>query len=124
MSSRNNPARVAIVMEMNFDFAEPGLRELGEAIEKVGAIFFAGEEPTVTRRPPVRVAKLPQVGIALGPGVDARAPGRVVGVTVERLVVIAEREQQVCVTARSWRPGSAHQVACVVRKPLMEVLVA
>jgi hypothetical protein len=78
----------------------------------------------VTRRPPVGVAKLVQLRIALGPRVDARATGLIIGVAVERLVMIAEREQQVCVTARAWRTRSSHEVARVIRQPLVEVLLA
>ena len=71
---------VTVVMEMNLDLAEPPARELAEPIEEVRPVLLAGKEPAVARRPAVAVAKLVERRIALGPCVDARATGGVVGV--------------------------------------------
>jgi len=45
-------------------------------------------------------------------------------VAPQRLVVIAQREQQVARTTRVWRTRTAHEVAGVVREPGVEVLLA
>jgi len=82
-------------MEMELDLAIAGANELAELVEEVRSILLAGEEPAVPRWAPVAVAKLRERGIAVGPGVDARATDVVGSFAMEGLVVITEREQQV-----------------------------
>ena len=115
---------VSVVMEMNLDFAEALLHEAGELVHEVRAIFFAGKEEAVARRAAVRIAELAERRIAFDPRVDARHAGRIIGVSMEWFVVIAEREQQVRITARARGTSSPRDVARVVRQPLVEVLLA
>jgi len=111
-------------MEVNFDFAETALDQRAERVEEVRPIFFAGKEEAVARRPAVGIAELGQRRIAARPRVDARAAGGVVGVAMQRFVVIAQREQEVRVSARSRCARSPHQMARVIGQPLMKVLFA
>jgi hypothetical protein len=114
---------IAIVMEMKLDLAVTGARELGETIEKVRSIFFAGEEPAVARRSTVAVAKARrELRVALGPGIDTRASDLVAGTAPQRLVVIAQREQHVARPTRSRRANPPNQVARVVGQPRVQVL--
>src|SRR5205085_421145 len=101
---------------------EPALGELAEPIEKVRVIFLAREEPAMPRRPAVRVAELGEARIVLRPRIDARAADLLRSTAPQRLVVIAQREQQVPLTADVWRTRTAHEVTCVIGQPLVEVL--
>jgi len=80
-------------MEMELDFAEAFLRELGETIEVVRLLLLAREEETVSRRPTVAISKLTELGIVVGPCVDARFRNVVGSAVMMRFVVVAEREQ-------------------------------
>ena len=121
---RERLAGVAVVVEMELDLAEAFARELGEAIEEVRPVFLAGEEPAVARRPSVAVAKLAERGIALRPDVDAAVTDVIRGAAPQRLVVIAECEQDVSRFGRLWRPRTANQVPAIVTNPVMQVLFA
>src|SRR5262249_54527384 len=92
---REGVTGVAVVVEMELDLAEAGADELGEPIEKPRAVFLAGEEPAMARRPSVAVAELAERGVALGPRVDAAVADVVGGAAPQRLVVVAQREQDV-----------------------------
>jgi hypothetical protein len=72
----------------------------------------------------VAIAKLGQRAVAFDPRIDARAADVVRSVTVQRLVVVAQREQKMCVTARAWRPRTTHEMPRVIGQPLVEVLLA
>jgi len=91
-------------MEMKLDLAEAAARELAELIEEVRPVLFAGEEEAVARRAAVAVAELVELRILLGPRVDARDADVIGSLAPQRLVVIAEREQDVLGSARLWRP--------------------
>jgi hypothetical protein len=84
---------VAIVVQVKLDLAEAYLRELREAVEEVRSIFFAGKEPTVSRWPTVAISKLTELRVAVDPRVDARATDVVRSTTVQRFIVVAQREQ-------------------------------
>ena len=116
--------RVAVVVEVKLDFSKAASREPGELIEEVRSIFFAGEEPTVPWRPTVAVAKRAERGVPVGPDVDAGVANVVGGTTPQRLVVIAEREQDVALAARLWRARTPDQMATVVANPVLEVFFA
>src|SRR5690349_2007445 len=109
---------------MKFDFAEAGARELGEAIEKVRAVFLAGKEPAVARRPAVAIAKFAERRIALGPRVDARAADVFGSTTPQGFVMIAEREQDVACSGGAGRARSPHEMPPVVGQPGVKVLLA
>src|SRR5205085_2632259 len=113
---------IAVVMEMDLDLAEAAARELGEWLDEVRPILLAGKEPTVTRWPAVVVTKFVEPRVAFRPRCDARAPDVVGSVPPQRLVVIAQREQQVTRAARVWRARTTHEVTCVIGQPLVEVL--
>jgi hypothetical protein len=115
---------VAVVVEMELDLAESGAHQASELIEELGAILLTGKEPAVARRAAVAVAELAKRWIALGPRSDAAAPDVVGGLAPQRLVVIAQREQDVARTTRLWRSRTAHEVAAIVDDPVMQVLVA
>lgn len=68
------------------------------------------------------VSKLPKCGIALGPGVHARAADRFGSSAPQWLVVVAECEQQVN-RAIVCQPRTAKQVAAVVAEPTIEVFL-
>src|SRR5260221_12159827 len=78
-------ARVGVVMEMDFDFAEAALRELAQPIEKIRAIFFAGKKPAVARRAAERVAILAELRVVIRPRNDARATDLVRRLAPQRL---------------------------------------
>src|SRR5215831_6458083 len=121
---RERRRRVAVVMEMELDLAEAEARELAEAIEKVRTVLFPRKEPALARRPAVAVAKLVEPRVRLRPRVEARAADFFGSTAPQRLVVIAQREQQVTRSTRVWRARTAHEVACVIGQPLVEVLLA
>jgi hypothetical protein len=81
------------MMEMELDFAESLLRELGETIEVVRLVLLAGEKESVSRWPTVAISKLTELGIVVGPRVDTRLRNVVGSTVMMRLVVVAEREQ-------------------------------
>src|SRR5262249_37766531 len=106
------------------DLAETLLHELRECVEVVRAILLAREEPTVARGPAIAIAELAELGIPIDPRVDACATDHVRCAAVQRLGVVAEREQYVSRLIRLWRARTAHEVACVIGQPLVEVLFA
>src|SRR5262249_1122598 len=88
---RQRVPRVAVVMQVELDLAEPGAREPGELVEEVRAVLLAGEEPAVARRAAVTVAERGERRIARGPDIDALAADVVGRVAPQRLVVVAQR---------------------------------
>jgi hypothetical protein len=76
-------------MEMELDFAESLLRELTETIEVVRLVLLAGEKESVSRRPPVAISKLTELGIIVGPRVDTSLRNVVGSAVMMRLVVVA-----------------------------------
>jgi hypothetical protein len=76
-------------MEMELDFAESLLRELREAIEVVRLVLLAGEKETVSRRATVAISELTELGIVVGPCVDASLRNVVGSAVMMRLVVVA-----------------------------------
>ena len=77
------------------DLAESRAHELGETIEVVGLVLLPGEEPAVARRPAVAVAKAVECGVDLGPCLHPAGRDVVRRCAPMRLVVVAEREQNV-----------------------------
>ena len=121
---REGRAGVAVVVEVELDLAEPGARQAGELGEEVRAVLLAGKEPAVARRATIAVAELAERRVALGPGIDP-ADSDVVGrVAPQRLVVVAQREQDVPAIGGDRRPRAAHQVPSVVADPVLKVLLA
>jgi hypothetical protein len=86
---REGLRRVAVVMEMELDFAESLLRKLGETIEVVRLVLLAGEKESVSRRPTVAISKLTELGIVVGPRVDTSLRNVVGSAVMMRLVVVA-----------------------------------
>src|SRR6185312_7429108 len=86
---------IAVVMEVELDLTETSADQLRELIEVVRLVLLAGEEPAVAGRAAVAVAELAEGRIALRPNIYARFRDVIRRIGVMRLVVIAEREQQV-----------------------------
>ena len=112
------------MVEVKLDLTEAGARELGESFEEVWVILFTREEEPVARWAAIAVAKRAERGVALGPHVDPLLADRFGGAAPARLVVVAQREQQVARRIRLWRPRTPHEVAAVIADPVLEVLLA
>ena len=80
------------MVQVKLDFAEAGVRELGELIEEVRAIFFAGEEPTMSRWSTVAIAELTELWITVDPRLHARTSDVVGSTAMKWFVVVAQRE--------------------------------
>ena len=122
---------VAVVMQMELDLAQPAPRQRRERLEEVGRVLLAGKEEAVARRAAVAVAKaLDQRRVSLEPGAHPLDTLLVVHAAPQRLVVIAEREQEVARTAvvleRRARAGHRRSdpPTRVSAGPAVEILVA
>src|SRR4029077_834578 len=85
----------AVVVQVHFALAEPRTREIRERVEELGTVLLAREEERVSRMTSVGIDVAPRERrIALVPRAHA-LPAVLYGrVLPERLVVIAEREQE------------------------------
>jgi hypothetical protein len=119
---RQRVPRISVVMQVKLDFTESGSGQLGEPIEEVRAVLLAGKEPAVARRPAIAVAELAERRVALGPHLDPLPADVVGGLAPQRLVVIAEREQEVLRICWAWRTRTANEVSAVIANPVLKVL--
>src|SRR5262249_13196019 len=97
---------VAVVVEVHLDLAEAAAGEVGGRLEEVRRVLLARVEEAVARRPSVGVEEVGgERRVALAPGAHPLAPDGVADAAPERLVVIAEREEEVArtVAVRSHR---------------------
>jgi hypothetical protein len=78
----------------------------------------------MARRPAIAVAELAERRVALGPRVDPAPADVVGGLAPQRLVVIAQREQEMLRICRAWRTRTANEVSAVIANPVLKVLFA
>src|SRR5580704_2042506 len=72
---RERRGRVAVVMEMHLDLAEPLLCQLAEPIEEIRPVLLAGKKEAVAWRPTIGIAiAARERRIAFSPRIDACAP--------------------------------------------------
>ncbi len=117
--------RVAVVMKVQFHFAEPGARELRELVENDRVVLLARKEEGVPRRTPVSVAEVARKrGVVLRPARDTAASLLQRRPVPERFEVVAQREQDVACTGACRRHEPPRQVARVTAKPTVQVLLA
>jgi hypothetical protein len=115
-------ARVAVVMEVDLDLAHSGGAHLRERLDEARVVLLPREEVRVARRSPVRVAeRLRELRIPRSPGLHAREAAIEWDVAVKRLVVIAEREEEMAspahLAALSPDPPSLDLLSCAVLQP-------
>jgi hypothetical protein len=101
-------------MEVHFDLPEALAGEVGEGVQRVWAVLLAREKERVSRPVTVGVAiAIDEARIPLVPSPDARGAPLLIRAAPQRLVVIAEREDEMPGTV----VGSSERSPCGVTSP-------
>ena len=100
--SAQSLGRVVLVVQMDLHLAKARTAKPGQRVEILFLVFLDRKEEGVTRRPTVRIAKLPELPRELlDPRCDALAPGGDVGLAPLGLIVVGQAQEDVDFLVRS-----------------------